>query len=214
VEKVLNLRFVKTPGSIPLPPGVSRQFKVFSGEESLKGAPAMTFDLDKPHMRGVTSIHLEAGPGWSLECTARAGTGSWDLKSETGVSIGRISGRGSLRKGWKLELPGGGADYELADPDSVARQTVRTMLGGDTEAMVLLESGELAGTLTRKHRDQSQGRKAGLLAGLKRFVTGRDWVLDIQQQNGGRELADRETLIALASLGLVAIVNLDLSTAD
>ncbi|WP_040440086.1 hypothetical protein [Roseibium aggregatum] len=208
------MRFVKTPGSIPLPPGVSRQFKVFSGEESLDGAPAMTFDLDKAHMRGVTSIHLEAGPDWSLGRTAKVGTGSWDLTSETGVCIGRVLGRGSLKKGWKLELPGGGVDYELADPDSVARQTVRAMLGGDTEALVLLENGVLAGTLTRKHRDQSQGKKAGLLAGLKRFVTGRDWVLDIQQQNGGRELAGRETLIALASLGLVAIVNLDLSTAD
>ncbi|MEE4012206.1 hypothetical protein V1T76_09110 [Roseibium sp. FZY0029] len=174
----------------------------------------MTFDLDKAHMRSVTSIHLEAGPDWSLECTARAGTGSWDLKSETGVRIGWISGPGSLRKGWKLELPGGGAHYELADPDRIARQTVRTMLGGDTEALVLLEKEDLAGTLTRKHRDQSDGKRAGLLSGLKRFVTGRDWVLEVQQQNGRLELAGTDNLIALACLGLVAIVSLDLSTAD
>ena len=88
------------------------------------------------------------------------------------------------------------------------------MLGGDTEALVLLEKEDLAGTLTRKHRDQSDGKRAGLLSGLKRFVTGRDWVLDVQQQNGRLELAGTDNLIALACLGLVAIVSLDLSTAD
>jgi hypothetical protein len=214
MAKVLSLRFVKTPGSISLLPGVARQFKVFSGDHSLEGTPAIVFELDKAHMRGVTCIHLRERPDWSLECTAKAGTGSWDLISDAGVRTGHIAGRGSLKQGWKLELPRSGAHYELADPDSIARQTVRTMLGGDTDALVLLENGNLAGTLSRKHRDQSNGKRAGLLAGLKRFVTGRDWVLDVQQQNDQLELAGTDHLVALACLGLVSVVNLDLSTAD
>lgn len=214
MDKLHSLRFVKTPGSMELPSGVARQFKVFAGDESLDDVPGLVFDLDKVHMRGLTRVHIGRELLWTLDCQAKTGAGIWDLKTDAGSSVGRISGRGSLKQGWKLEMPEGGATFELVSPVSIAKQAVRTMLGGDTDAMVLLKDGDLAGTLTRKHRDQAPDKKAGLLAGLKRFVTGRDWVLESQDLDFGHGIANKERLSALAALGLVAIVSLALSTAD
>ncbi|WP_370200776.1 hypothetical protein [Roseibium sp.] len=214
METNLSFRFVKTPGSMPLPPGVARQFKVFGTGQSLEEAPAMVFELDKPHMRGVTSIRIGPQTAWALECRSRSGTGSWELRTDADVSIGQIGGRGPLKQGWQLEVPGSNVQFSLANPDSVAKQAVRTMLGGDTEALVLLADGNPAGTLVRKHRDQAEGKKAGLLSGLKRFVTGRDWVLDIHEPDLRSKIAPPEQQVALAALGLVAVVSLELSTAD
>jgi hypothetical protein len=85
------------------------------------------------------------------------------------------------------------------------------MLDGQTEGLVLTREGKAAGSLVKQHRSYG----GGLLSGLKRFVQGLDWVLDMRQVSEvGEGMAGPRGRVILAVFALVALVNLDLSAPD
>jgi|GEM_PF-6943214 len=208
----ISLRFVKTPGSVQLPEGISRQYRVFRGEDALLGEPEVVFDLDKAHMRGLTKIRQKSGEADRLDCRSKVGASSWNLLTAEGRNIARISGPGLLASGWKLELAGVDTGLELRDPVGIGKEIARTMLNGDTEGLALTMAGVPLGAVTRQHRDGSQG-SGGFLSGLKRFITGRDWVLELKGKDVPHQLASGDGLVALASFTLAAIVSLEMSSA-
>jgi len=206
--KETALRFVKTPGSLPLPEGVGRQYQVFAGAAS--GEPEARFDLDKPHMRGTILVRTAAENGLVLSCHEKSGGGRWALHAAQGDILAEIAGKGVLSQSWHLSFPGSGPVLELADPKSFAGQVVRTVLDGETEGLVLTLNGDPVGRLTKQHRPSG----GGILSGMKRFVQGRDWVLELQRP--AMEVADMspDRLIALQALSLAAIVSLEFSSPD
>ncbi|MCK7612078.1 hypothetical protein [Roseibium sediminicola] len=206
--KGTRLRFVKTPGSLPLPDGVSRQYQVFAG--SAAGEPELSFDLDKPHMRGTTWVRSPVVNGLVLSCLEKVGGGRWALQTVQGDTVAEIAGKGVLTQSWHLSFPGSGPVLELADPKSFAKQVVRTMLDGETEGLVLTLNQDPVGGLAKQHRSSG----GGFLSGMKRFVQGRDWVLDLQRP--AMDVASISTghRIALLALSLSAIVSLEFSSPD
>lgn len=203
-------RFVKTPGSQPLPDGVSRRYAVFAREASLAGAPELVFDLDKPHMRGITWIRTPASDALVLSCQEKSGGGRWQLQSEQGERLADIAGQGVLSPNWALKLDGEDPVFELSDPRSFARQTVETMLEGDTDNLVLSCEEQAVGELSKQHRSVG----GGLVSGIRRFVQGRDWVLELQQAALSRVQEAPETRIAVQALALAAIVALEFGSPD
>lgn len=206
----LSLRFVKTPGSVTLPDGVSRQYQVFSGNLADGGAPDVTFDLDQPHMRGLTQVRCGPERRLILACRQKTGAGRWELLTETDEKLAEIAGTGTLTQGWKLSLGSSATAIELVDPQSFGRQIIRTMLDGDADALLLTLVGVPAGSLCKRHRSGG----GGVLKGLKRFVQGRDWVLTVEGSALNAVTAENGDWTALAACALTAIVSLELSKSD
>jgi len=202
------LRFVKTPGSLQLPDGISRQYQVFPGAAS--GEPDVSFDLDKPHMRGTTWVRTPETNGLVLSCLEKTGGGRWILETAQGITLAEISGKGVLSQSWNLSLGGQGPVFELSDPKSFAEQVVRTMLDGDTEGLVLSSDQEPVGGLSKQHRSSG----GGFLSGVKRFVQGCDWVLDLRGRATDVASASQGHRIALMALSLAAIVSLEVSASE
>ncbi|MHA7772549.1 hypothetical protein [Roseibium sp. M-1] len=209
----LFFRFVKTPGNISLPAGISRQYQVFQGAGAPEGDAAFVFDLEASHMRGLTHVRQRSGKAGRLVCQSNAGGGSWTLVTAEGESLARLSGPGLLASSWKLERTDAGADLELRDPAGLGKQIVRTMLNGDTEGLALLQDGVPIGAISRRHREEAKGG-GGLFAGLKRFVVGRDWVLSLAGADTPSDLVTGDGALALAAFSMTAIVGLELSSAD
>lgn len=203
-----GLRFVKTPGSLPLPDGVSRQYQVFAGAAA--GEPEVSFDLDTPHMRGTTWVRTQAAGDLVLSCLEKIGGGRWALQSVQGETLAEISGKGVLTQSWHLSFPGTGPVLELADPESFAERVVRTMLDGEIEGLVLTSNREPVGGLSKQHRSTG----GGFLSGMKRFVQGRDWVLDLQRPAMDVVNISTGHRLALLALSLSAIVSLEFSSPD
>ncbi|WP_422376132.1 hypothetical protein [Roseibium sp.] len=200
-----ELRFVKTPGGMPLPENFKRQYRVFQGQSAENLAPVATFNLEEPHLRGVTEVRRAATDILTLTALQVSGAGRWQLTDEVGEILAEISGRGVLSQGWALSSRGEEPEFELVNPQGLTKQVITTMLEGETEGLVLKKSGNPIGSLTKQHRSMG----GGVLAGLKRFVEGRDWVLKLDDQPVG---ANRE--LALMSFSLVAIVSLEFSSPD
>jgi hypothetical protein len=213
MPELFCLRFVKTPGSVQLPAGISRQYQVYRGDRLPEGAPDLVFDLDSAHMRGLTLVRQISGEVSRLECQSRTGAGRWDLVATDGCTLAQISGPGLFAGGWKLDFPGKEPGLELRDPASLGKQIVRSMLNGDTEGLVLLLDGEPQGSITRRHRDEPKGG-GGFFTSLKRFVAGRDWVLELNGAEMAPQFMERDGVLVLAAFALAAIVSLEMSSSD
>ncbi len=196
---------------MPLQDGVSRQFRLFPDGAPSGEDPEATFDLDQPQIRGVTRVRCRSGELLELICRKKTGAGRWELLTDAGFSLAEVTGHGALSQGWRLSITGSAGTFELVNPESFGQQVIRTMLDGQTEGLVLTQKGEAVGSLVKRYRSSG----GGLLSGLKRFVQGRDWVLDMRQVSEVPEsMAGPRGRVILAAFALVALVNLDLSAPD
>ena len=205
MNSALYLRFVKTPGSVTLPKGFRRQYQVFDGDVSPDKVPRVTFNLDQPQLRGTTEIMSGALGNLVLRCDKVVGAGLWHLEAKSGERLAEVSGKGVLSQGWHMSLQGGRSTFDLINPDSLAKQMVTTMLDGETDGLVLMQGEGLFGRLAKRHRTSG----GGVFSGLKRFVEGRDWVLEFE-----RSPQDAKAEISFLALALVAIVSLEFSSPD
>jgi len=205
MSKGLRLRFVRTPGSMPLPDGFKRQYRVFAGEATSGDAPEATFNIAEPHLRCRTEVEIGDLGNCILSCEQTTGAGLWQLVRDTGEPLAQITGHGVLSQGWRLCCSPGNETFELVDPKSLAKQMLTTMMDGETDGLVLLQGEDRAGSLSKQHRSQG----GGVLSGLKRFVEGRDWVLQLEERP-----AQADRLPQLMALSLVALVALEMSAPD
>ncbi|ASP32559.1 hypothetical protein [Labrenzia sp. VG12] len=200
-----ELRIVKTPGSMSLPKNIKRQYQVFAEQSAGRGSPVVTFNLDQPELRGVTEVKRSEASALTLTSQQMTGSGRWQLTDKAGETLAEISGQGLLSQGWVLSCRDAASEFELVNPQGLARQIAKTMLQGETEGLVLKKGDDPIGWLTKQHRSAG----GGVLAGLKRFVEGRDWVLKLDDQSVGADLE-----IAFLTCALVAVVALEFSSPD
>lgn len=198
------LRFVKTPGSMPLPAGFKRQYRVLP-DAAEDGPSLATFNLDQPQLFGRTECSEIASGDLSLLWEKAVGSVSWKLVRDGAETLAEISARGVLSQGWIMTFRGGPEEFELVNPQGLAKQIVTTMLDGETEGLILMQAGAPIGSLSKQHRSKG----GGVFSGLKRFVVGRDWVLSFD-----RELSDPDLQNACLAFALVAIVSLEHSSPD
>jgi len=187
--QVTEFRIIESKYGADLPKGVRKRYQVV-----IEGEDFVHCDTEKSALTGETRILVGDRAVATLKSKGFMAS-RWDLFDQNSNSIGKITGRGGLKSGWRLHCPSG-REFELLDPTSFGESLLRNMVNGSPDCYVLVEGKEEVGLLDRKPRQtEKSDTKPGFFNKLKKLMQDHDWCLNFRS-----ELPEQDYLIFIAGV--------------